>query len=182
MESSAYSDGTSHSPRILGVLSDTHGNADAAAAGIASLRAAGAEFLVHCGDVGGERVLDLLAGIPGAVVWGNTDYDRASLTRYAVELGIRCGDFLELELSGKKIAVTHGDDPKLIRRATDEPARYDYLLLGHTHVASIQRMGRLCIVNPGALHRAAKKTVAVVDLVGGEVRHLGVDIRNPKSE
>ena len=49
---------------VLGVLSDTHDNVAAAAAGIAALRAAGAQFLIHCGDVGGERILDLLAGHP----------------------------------------------------------------------------------------------------------------------
>jgi putative phosphoesterase len=175
MDSSGSSENTSHSPTLLGVLSDTHDRADAAAAGIATLRAAGAQFLIHCGDVGGERILDLLAGIPCAFVWGNNDYDRASLTRYAVELGLQCGgDFAELQFAGKKIAVTHGDSAKLIRNAMAEDAGYDYLFLGHTHIPANDRVGRLRIVNPGALHRAARKTVALVDLINDVVRHLVV--------
>lgn len=168
---------TSRSANLIGVLSDTHGRADAAAAGIATLRAAGAEFLIHCGDVGGEGILDLLAGTRCAFVWGNNDYDRASLNRYANEIGLQPGgDFIELEFGGKRIAVTHGDNLKLVRRATDEHAGYDYLLLGHTHIPSDQRNGRVRIVNPGALHRAAKKTVALIDLTSDAVRHLVVTI------
>jgi putative phosphoesterase len=162
---------------VIGVLSDTHDHADAAAAGIATLRAAGAQFLIHCGDVGGERILDLLAGNPCAFVWGNNDYDRASLNRYAEEIGLQPGgDFLELEFSGKKIAVTHGDHSKLVRQAMAEDSGYDYLLLGHSHIPADQRSGRLRIVNPGALYRAAKKTVAIIDLSRDVVRHLIVKV------
>ncbi|MGD0766641.1 MAG: YfcE family phosphodiesterase [Tepidisphaeraceae bacterium] len=175
MESSGFSAGISADATVLGILSDTHDRADAAAAGIATLRAAGAQFLIHCGDVGGERVLDLLAGIPSVFVWGNCDFDRASLVEYAKEIGIQCaGDFAELRLAGKQIAVTHGDNPRLLRRLIERDPPYDYLFLGHTHIAADQRRGRLRIVNPGALHRTAKKTVALVDLKADTVRHLAV--------
>ena len=181
MESSGSSGGTSDKPlneiQILGVLSDTHDRADAAAAGIATLRAAGAEFFIHCGDVGGERILDLLAGIPCIFVWGNNDYDRKSLARYARELRIQCGDdFAELQIGGKKIAVTHGDNPNLIRNAITPEKKFDYLFVGHTHVRANERIGQVRMVNPGALHRAATKTVAVVDLKTDSVRHLAVKI------
>jgi hypothetical protein len=162
---------------VLGILSDTHDNVAAAAAGITTLRAAGAQFLIHCGDVGGERILDLLAGIPCAFVWGNNDFDRASLKRHAIGLGIQCGDdFARLEFGGKKAAVTHGDNPTLLRQATKMDSDFDYLFLGHSHIPSDQRVGKIRVINPGALHRAAKKTVAVVDLEGDVVRFLTVRI------
>jgi predicted phosphodiesterase len=127
--------------------------------------------------VGGERILDLLAGTRCAFVWGNNDYDRASLDRYANEIGLQPGgDFVELEFGGKRIAVTHGDSAKLMRKAMAEDAGYDYLLLGHSHIPSDQRAGKLRIVNPGALHRAARKTVALIDLSSDVVRHLVVKI------
>jgi uncharacterized protein len=177
MESLTSSGTTSPEPTLIGVLSDTHDHAAAAAAGIATLRAAGAQFLIHCGDVGGEGILDLLAGNRCAFVWGNNDYDRASLNRYAKEIGLQPGgDFVELEFAGKKIAVTHGDNPRLIRNVTAEDSGYDYLLLGHSHIPSDHRAGRLRIVNPGALYRAAKKTVALIDLKSDVVRHLIVKI------
>jgi len=175
MESSGSSGGISADVTVLGILSDTHDRVATAAAGIATLRAAGAQFLIHCGDVGGERVLDLLAGIPSVFVWGNCDFDRAGLVQYAGELGIQCaGDFADLRFSGKQIAVTHGDNPKLLRQLMERDPPYDYLFLGHTHVATDQRLGRLRIVNPGALHRTARKTVALLDLNADTIRHLTV--------
>ena len=47
---------------IVGILSDTHDRVAAAAAAIERLRQHGAEYFIHCGDVGSERVLDQLAG------------------------------------------------------------------------------------------------------------------------
>jgi hypothetical protein len=161
---------------ILGILSDTHDHPDAMAAAMKLLRDAGAEFFIHCGDVGGERILDLLAGVPALFVWGNTDYDRADLARYAADLGIDCrGTFADLELAGKKIAVTHGDDTRLMQRLV-AAAQYDYLFHGHTHVLSDRRVGPMRIINPGALHRAPRKTVARVDLTRDTVQHLTVNV------
>jgi predicted phosphodiesterase len=40
---------------------------------------------------------------------------------------------------------------------------HDYLLQGHTHVRLDECVGRTRIINPGALHRAAVKTVVTLD-------------------
>jgi hypothetical protein len=159
---------------IIGILSDTHDRLESTIAGLNSLRAAGAEFFIHCGDVGGERILDQLAGLKAALVWGNNDWDRRELTRYAENLGIDVANSLaELELGGKKFAVTHGDDGGIVRRIIDEQA-HDYLLLGHSHVRADQRMGKIRIINPGALHRAAQKSVARLDTVTDDLQFMGI--------
>jgi putative phosphoesterase len=148
---------------IVGILSDTHDRVDAMAAAMDLLRKGGAEFYVHCGDVGSERVLDHLAGVPSAFVFGNTDWDRAALQRYAQGLGVAChASLAELDLGGKRFAVTHGDDFRLKQRILSEQ-RHDYLLQGHTHVRMDQRVGRTRVINPGALHRARERTVALLD-------------------
>ena len=96
---------------VIGILSDTHDKIDAMRMAIATLRHAGAEFYIHCGDVGGQGILDLLAGLPGVFVWGNCDWDRASLEPYAKHLGLTCcGKMADLKLDGKRLAVLHGDD------------------------------------------------------------------------
>lgn len=175
MESSGFSEDILHKARVLGVLSDTHDNVVTAAAGIAALREAGAEFLIHCGDVGGQPIFDLMAAIPSAFVWGNCDFDRVSLKIYAEELGIQCCDeFGSLEIGGKKVAFTHGDNAKLIRQATDQESGFDYAFYGHTHVAADRKFGNTRLINPGALHRATKKTVALVELDKGIVRWVEV--------
>ena len=161
---------------IVGILSDTHDRVDAMAAGMALLRNRGAEFFIHCGDVGSERVLDHLAGVPAAFVFGNTDWDRAALQRYAQSIGVACHPSLaELELGGRKLAVTHGDDFKLKQRILAEQ-RHDYLLQGHTHVPADQRVGRVRVINPGALHRAKEKTVALLDTATDDLKFLQVQI------
>ena len=71
------------------------------------------------------------------------------------------------------MAVTHGDDGPLLRRLVDAQD-HDYVLLGHSHVAGEQRVGRVRLVNPGALHRARVKTVALLDLATDALRWIEV--------
>jgi putative phosphoesterase len=148
---------------LIGIVSDTHDRTDSMAAAVALLQSRGAKFFIHCGDVGSPVVLDYLAGLPAAFVWGNCDYDRLGLQRYAQSIGIQCfGNFGELELDGKRFALTHGDDPHLKRRLLSEQ-RHDYLLHGHTHVPQDIRVGKVHVINPGALHRANPKTCVLLD-------------------
>ncbi len=159
---------------IVGILSDTHDRLEQAIAGINLLREGGAEFLIHCGDVGGEQIIDELAGIQSALVWGNNDWDRRPLTRYAEILGIQVfQSFGEIELDGKRLAITHGDDGRIVRKVLDQQ-QHDYLLLGHSHIKSDQRRGRVRIINPGALHRAAEKSVALLDLASDGLQFIRI--------
>ena len=148
---------------IIGILGDTHGRTDAMAAAIQLLTKAGAEFFIHTGDVGSTQILDQLVGLRAAFVFGNTDWDRLPLARYAEKIQVPCyGNFADLTLDGKHIAVIHGDDQKLKQRLLAEQ-QFDYLLQGHTHIRHDERIGRTRIINPGALHRAAEKSVATLD-------------------
>ena len=51
----------------------------------------------------------------------------------------------------------------------------DYLLFGHTHIRLNERDGATRQINPGALHRAAEWTVAVLDVVQDQLRFLKVE-------
>jgi putative phosphoesterase len=159
---------------IVGLLSDTHDRLAAMIAGMNLLQQAGAEFFIHCGDVGGEQIFDQLAGLKSVFVWGNNDWERKDLSRYAKALEIQNGDtFAELRLDDKLAAVTHGDDPKIVRRVLEEQ-RHNYLFVGHSHVKRDERVGSVRIINPGALHRANPKTVAVLDTQTDIVRFITV--------
>jgi putative phosphoesterase len=161
---------------IIGILSDTHDRADWMAAGIRTLHTAGADHFIHCGDIGGPGCIDLLAGLPAAFVFGNTDFDRPGLARYAASIDVPCyGSFAHLELDGKTIAVLHGDDYRLKQRLLSAQ-EHDYLLQGHTHVRADERIGRTRIINPGALHRAAVKTVVTLDLGTGKLTPFEIRI------
>lgn len=159
---------------IVGLLSDTHDRLAAMVAGMNILQQAGAELFIHCGDVGSEQIFDQLAGHKSVFVWGNNDWDRNGLSRYAKSLEIQNGGtFIELDLDGKLAAVTHGDDAKIVRRVLQEQ-RHDYLFLGHSHVKRDERVGKVRIINPGALHRANPKTVALLDTQSDIVRFITV--------
>jgi uncharacterized protein len=150
-------------PVIVGILSDTHGKSDMAKKAVDVLLQHKAEYLIHCGDVGGTDVLDALAGHPAMFVFGNNDYDRSELTAYAKTVGIACGGTHgKLSFANKLAVVTHGDDFALINRLVRQQ-QIDYLFMGHTHEKLDEHKGKIHIVNPGALYRAAVKTVAILD-------------------
>jgi putative phosphoesterase len=161
----------------IGILSDTHGQYQTARIAVATLQARSISYLIHCGDIGEEEIFDLL--VPDGTfqtyfVWGNNDFDRRPLKRYAAKLGIHClGDFGTLELAGKRIAVTHGDSPRLVQSILDEQS-HDYLLTGHTHIAHDRRSGGIRLINPGALFRARRYTVATLDLVLDKLEFVDV--------
>ena len=159
---------------IIGILSDTHDHAGTMAAALKLLGDAGATFFIHCGDIGSQQCVDLLAGLKCAFVFGNTDFDRVGLARYAAELDVPCyGNYADLQQGGKRIAVMHGDDYKLKQRVL-AAQEHDYLFQGHTHVRTDERIGRTRLINPGALHRAAVKTVATLDTEKDMLEYLVV--------
>jgi putative phosphoesterase len=156
---------------LIGILSDSHGRAEITGRAVRGLRERGAEMLLHLGDVGTEAVIDELVGHDARLVLGNCDFPPAPLRRYATYLGIAVDDPMgRLEVGGRRIAFTHGHLDHLMEQALAEGV--DYLLHGHTHEARDERIGRTRVINPGALHRAARYTAAILDPAAGRVELL----------
>lgn len=165
---------------MLGVLSDTHGQHRRTAAAIRLLQQLGAEAFVHCGDVCGEPVIDAFAQLKAWLITGNCDtYDR-NIELYAAALGVEfvATKPLRLEFGGREVLVFHGHEAafyQLLDAAEQDteagPDPPTYVLHGHTHAARDERVGRLRVVNPGALHRANPHTVATVNVATDDVRH-----------
>ncbi|HEY7115961.1 MAG TPA: metallophosphoesterase [Tepidisphaeraceae bacterium] len=159
---------------LIGILSDTHDRYEIMGAAVRALQERGAAYFVHCGDVCSPRLLDHLAGLPSAFVWGNCDWDRAALQRYAESIQVPChGAFGDLELDGKRIALLHGDDKVRFDQVLKAQA-HDYLFHGHTHVRRDERVGKTRIINPGALFRASEKTVAILDTQSDQLEYLRI--------
>ena len=152
---------------LIGILSDTHGQAETARLAIALLLERGAEFLIHAGDVG-DDVIELLPSGKSVFVFGNNDFEIAEMRRLAADCDVQClGHGGVLELAGKTIAVCHGDHPRIINGFL--AAGVGYLLTGHTHARHDRREGRTRCINPGALHRATIKSVATLDLASDQL-------------
>ena len=133
----------------------------------------GAEALIHCGDITIPEVVYELAPLPSYFVFGNCDFDLDELRRAIASIGGIClerGGLIELD--GRRLAVTHGDSSQELARL--EAERPDYLFSGHTHQALDVRRGPTRFINPGALHRAATWTVALLDCANGRLETLQV--------
>jgi putative phosphoesterase len=157
----------------LGILSDTHDRVERTKAGVGLLVESGAEALIHCGDITVPEVVYELAPLPSYFVFGNCDFDLGALRRAIASIGGVClerGGLIELD--GLRLAVTHGDSSQEL--ASLEAKRPDYLFSGHTHQAVDVRRGSTRFINPGALHRAATWTVALLDGPTGRLESLRV--------
>lgn len=148
---------------LVGILSDSHGRHLAVRQAVAVFDKLGVSHLIHCGDVGSSEVFDEMIGRPFTFVWGNTDVPYDGLLTHAQSLNLPIPQEVPvlLELDGKSFAVFHGHEPCF--SAALQSLEVDYLLHGHTHIACDEMLHGKRIINPGALHRAARKTVATLD-------------------
>jgi hypothetical protein len=158
----------------LGILADTHDELARTRLAVRLLSDAGAEALVHCGDLASPPVVEALAALPSWFVLGNHDADAVpDLRRAAEQFGPVClGWGGVVELGGRRVGVAHGHLTADVRRVLAE--RPDFLLSGHSHVPGETAVGPVRRINPRALHRADEYTVAVLDLASGELRLLRV--------
>lgn len=164
---------------MLGVISNSDGRADAVASAVNIFKAAGADLIIHCGDVGGRHVLDALAEdtaetIPAAFVWGDRDRDRMGLLRYAHGVGVDCMGLIgDLDIDRKKIAILHGDDHKLVRKLLDEQ-QHDYILCGHETSAEDYTVGKTRVLNPGALRAAQSGSAMLLTPANGKIKIVAI--------
>lgn len=149
---------------LIGIISDTHNQSDRTSKAMDRCRELGIEALLHCGDVTRPSMIEILTdkSFPTYFVYGNND-DPDQLQLAMRQAGAADLGFSGLiELGSARIGMTHGDNPRLLQKlAAQEP---DYLLFGHSHVATDFRQGPTRFINPGALHRAPKWTFATLDL------------------
>ena len=149
---------------LLGVVSDTHGQLDQTRRAMRMLESLAPDVVIHCGDIGSARVVELFRPWNMHYVFGNVDRHEAELRTAILSAGHQChGRFGELELAGRRIAFLHSDDERRFRETTTAD-QYDLVCYGHTHHAEQHRAGKALILNPGAIHRANPHSIAVVDL------------------
>ena len=159
----------------LGVISDTHGNILLAHQAMLVFREFGVARIIHCGDVGSVAVLSQFAGTPVDFVLGNCDWGEADY-HVGLESGnVTChGMFGHVTLEDIKIAFLHGHDQRRFDREASS-GQWDMLCYGHTHKSALW-MGcdQTIVLNPGALHRVATPTVAIIRLPERVVTHINL--------
>lgn len=162
----------------IGLLSDSHGRVERTLEAARLLVKEGAGTLIHLGDVGSTGVLDSLAqardefeagAVDVHVVFGNVDHELALLAARARELGITLDHPVgRMARGGKVLVFQHGHSRSDMDAALAAGA--GYLCHGHTHVQRDERIGATRVINPGALHRASKHTVACLVIEADNLR------------
>lgn len=140
------------------IVSDSHDRSPPLEAAIREARAAGAEAVLHCGDLIGVNTLraSLKLGIPIHAVHGNNIGDVASLYRTMAKsdgMFTYHGHEAMLELGGRRIYVTHMPHHGHAFACTGD---YDLVCHGHSHTAHIDKLphvkgGECWLVNPGSV-------------------------------
>ena len=154
------------------ILSDSHDHIPLIDAAVADAKTAGAEAVLHCGDLVAPSTLHCLEkyGLPVHVIHGNNTGDLYALTRLAHKPGgvIRFhGMDAGIKLAGKRIFLVHYPHYAKAMATTGD---YDLVCCGHDHEAKIETVhnvtgGSTWLVNPGTVGGvAAPATYVLGDL------------------
>lgn len=140
------------------IISDSHDRSDALGRAVNDAAAAGAQVVVHCGDVIGAHTLRpaLRAGLPMHVIHGNNLGDSVALHKLSQSSGGLLqyhGPDARLELCGRKIFLVHYPEYGHAMACT---GNWDLVCCGHSHQAGIERVatvkgGSTWLVNPGTI-------------------------------
>ena len=121
--------------RFLGLISDTHGLVRPEA--VAAL--AGAERIIHAGDIGRPEVLQALEAVaPVIAVRGNNDQDA-----WAAAIP----DSVVVDVDTLRIYVLH--DVKVLDFDL-APAGFSAVICGHSHQPRLEQRDGVWFVNPGS--------------------------------
>lgn len=154
------------------ILSDSHDNTPLVSAALEQAKAAGAETVLHCGDVIGAHTLKpiIQLGLSAHVVHGNNLGDPAAMCALARRSGgllTYHGADADIQLGGRRVFVVHYPHYGRAMAATGD---YDLVCCGHSHKTEIQRLpnlkgGHSWLVNPGTVAGlAAPPTYVIGDL------------------
>jgi len=168
------------------ILSDSHDHRTLLDVAVARAAAAGAEAVLHCGDVVAPSTLHCLEkhGMPVHVIHGNNTGDLYSLARLAADDASVIqyhGMDARLILGGRRIFIVHYPHYARAMAATGD---WDIVCCGHSHEAATERVanirgGETLVLNPGTVGGVgnAPATLMLVDLESLELEILQIDKR-----
>lgn len=135
---------------MIGIISDTHDNVFGIRKAVEIFKERKVEFVLHLGDIVAPITVLYFKGLRIKFLKGNCDGDVENIKEKIKEIdGEFLGIFYELNISNKKIALTHKPD-KIKELALSN--NYDYTLHGHTHQKRDELIGNTRIINPGGLY------------------------------
>jgi putative phosphoesterase len=140
------------------IISDSHDNRTLLEAAVRDAKAAGAEAILHCGDVVAPSTLEVLKpyNLPAHVIHGNNTGDLYMMGLIAAKLSNRTtyyGQDAGIELGGKRIFMVHYPHYAEAMATTGD---WDLVCCGHDHKADIRSIRNMSgnstlLVNPGTV-------------------------------
>ena len=166
------------------IVSDSHDHRPLLAAAVQAAKQAGAEAVLHCGDVVAPSTLSVITplGLPVHVIHGNNVGDMFMMARIASKPGNRItfyGQDAGIELAGRRVFLVHYPHYAKAMATTGD---WDLVCCGHDHEAKIETVhnvtgGSTWLVNPGTVGGvAAPATYVLGDLETMEFSILGVEL------
>jgi putative phosphoesterase len=140
------------------IISDSHDNRYLLETAVREAKAAGAQAVLHCGDVVAPSTLEVLRpfGLPVHVIHGNNTGDLYMMGRI-VSGPASCihyyGQDAGIELANRRIFLVHYPHYAAAMATTGD---WDLVCCGHDHKADIRRIdnmagGQTLLVNPGTV-------------------------------
>ena len=140
------------------ILSDSHDNRPLLAAAVRDAQAAGAEAVLHCGDVVAPSTLEVLKpfNLPVHVIHGNNVGDAYMMGRIASQASnqtIYYGQDAGIELGGRRVFLVHYPHYAEAMATTGD---WDLVCCGHDHKVDIRCIDNIAgettwLVNPGTV-------------------------------
>jgi len=137
----------------IAIFSDSHDNFTNLEKALEEAKAAGADVLIHCGDLCAPFMISRLAqGFTGPIhiVFGNNDGDGRLLQSIAskhAQVTLH-GIYAEITVANRTIAVIHYPEPA---KRIAQSGEFDLVCYGHNHQHHHERIGKCHLVNPGEL-------------------------------
>ena len=140
------------------ILSDSHDNRPLLEAAVRDAQAAGAEAVLHCGDVVAPSTLEVLRpfNLPVHVIHGNNVGDSYMMGRIASQATNQTtyyGQDAGIELGGRRIFLVHYPHYAEAMATTGD---WDLVCCGHDHKVDIRAIDNIAskttwLVNPGTV-------------------------------
>lgn len=148
----------------IGIMSDTHDNLNATEEAVKLFNEKGVDQVLHAGDLVSPFVVGILSKLEADLhfVWGNNGGDRNHVRQKFEKIGVEPKDFESLEISGRRIALIHGENEEIVK-ALAESDDYDVVVRGHTHDPGISEDPMVINPGPASGYLAKSRTVALLD-------------------
>jgi putative phosphoesterase len=140
------------------ILSDSHDNRPLLEAAVRDAKAAGAEAILHCGDVVAPSTLEVLKpfNLPAHVIHGNNTGDLYMMSLISAKLSNQTtyyGQDAGIKLGGRRIFMVHYPHYAEAMATTGD---WDLVCCGHDHKADIRAIRNISgsttrLVNPGTV-------------------------------